>query len=244
MRIILIIKVGSTLPAILAGRGDFEDWIAAGLGVDRKQVHVTALTNGDKLPDYKLISGVVITGSHFMVTEHRDWSEYAAKWLPGAVERRIPILGICYGHQLLAYSLGGKVADNPKGLEFGTIEVNLHDMALADPLFHGIDNPLRVHACHTQSVLDLPPHAEALASSEMDRHQAFIVGECAWGVQFHPEFDAAIMSEYIDHYRQTLSEEGVDPDKALSNVADTDYGPKLLARFYQLIKEHERDEVR
>ena len=58
-----------------------------------------------------------------MVTEHREWTECAAWWLRGAVERKIPTLGICYGHQLLAYALGGEVGDNPNGLEAGSEKI-------------------------------------------------------------------------------------------------------------------------
>jgi len=211
----------------------------SGLGVEKEQTSVVEVINGCKLPDYKEICGVVITGSHSMVTEHKDWSEYAANWLPGAVERQIPTLGICYGHQLLAYSLGGKVADNPKGWEFGTVQVNLNSIAQNDLLLQDLDNPIKVHACHTQSVLDLPPDARALASSELDRNQAFVVGERAWGVQFHPEFDAEIISEYVNHYRKELSQEGIDPDETLNNVSDSAYGPQILAKFYHLIEKHE-----
>jgi GMP synthase (glutamine-hydrolysing) len=240
MRKILIIKVGRTLPALLTRRGDFEDWILSGMGVKREQTIVVEVINGHKLPDYQDISGIVITGSHSMVTEHRDWSEYAAKWLPQAVERRIPTLGICYGHQLLAYSLGGKVASNPKGREFGTVEVRLNGMAQEDLLLQGLDNPIKVHVCHTQSVINLPSGAKLLASSDRDRNQAFVIGDQVWGVQFHPEFDAEIVGEYINYYRKLLSEEGIDPDETLNNVSDTAYGPEILARFYKIIKEHER----
>ena len=237
MRKILIVKVGSTLPSLLARRGDFDDWILTGMGIEREQANVVEVNTGGMLPDYADISGVVITGSHSMVTEHRDWSEYTAKWLPGAVERQIPTLGICYGHQLLAYSLGGNVADNPKGREFGTVEVRLNGVARNDLLLQGLDSPIKVHVCHTQSVLALPPTAKLLASSKRDLHQAFVVGDCVWGVQFHPEFDAEIVGEYINTYRHSLLEEGIDTDEALNKVSDTAYGPEILSRFYRIVKD-------
>lgn len=123
MRRAVIIKVGKTFGSLLPGAGDFEHWILAGMGMDRERAHVIHVCEGAPLPDYDAISGVIITGSHEMVTEQLDWSERTATWLPGLVERKIPVLGICYGHQLLAYAMGGKVGDNPLGMHFGTVNI-------------------------------------------------------------------------------------------------------------------------
>ena len=239
MRPLLIIKVGRTLPAIAAKRHDFEDWIISGMEIPREQVKVVEVNTGIKLPHYDEISGVVITGSHNMVTEQLGWSEYTAEWLPGAVERDIPTLGICYGHQLLAYSLGGKVADNPNGRECGTVEVTLNDLARNDLLLGDMEKRIRVHVFHTQSVVQLPPGARVLAESGMDRHQAFVVGERVWGTQFHPEFDAEIVVNYINHYRELLLQGGVDPEGRLKLVSDTPFGALILRRFYKIVKDSE-----
>src|SRR5271157_4820969 len=101
---ILILKMGSTLTSLKSQRGDFEDWIIAGAGLPRSDVRVVDLPAGDALPSSDGEAGVIVTGSHTMVTERKDWSERAAEWLRNAVSRRLPVLGICYGHQLLAYA--------------------------------------------------------------------------------------------------------------------------------------------
>ena len=136
---ILIVKTGSTLPELQARRGDFEDWTLARLGVDAARV--VDVTRGERLPDATGFGGVVVTGSHDMVTEHLPWSERTAEWLAGAVARQVPTLAICYGHQLLAYALGGDVNDNPQGAEYGTVEVALAPEAAADPLLVALDRP-------------------------------------------------------------------------------------------------------
>ncbi len=124
---ILIIKTGSTYPSLAKHKGDFEDWILAGLGIDPARAQIVDVTRGAALPEPAALSGVVITGSHAMVTEKRPWSERAAVWLKGAVEAQTPVLGICYGHQLLAHAFGGQVADNPRGRDIGTVEFTLND---------------------------------------------------------------------------------------------------------------------
>lgn len=233
---IVILKVGTTLPSLISKKGDFEDWIIAGMGLGKDEREVVDVQNGAALPAYEEIFGAVITGSHDNVTEHHPWSERLAGWLPEAVKRRIPILGICYGHQILAYALGGEVADNPGGWEFGTVDVHLAAGACGDELLGGLETPLKVHVTHTQTVLRLPEKARRLAFSERDGNQAFAVGGCAWGVQFHPEYDAEVVTEYIRHYRKFLRRQGQDPDELMVKSVDTPYGAAILRRFATFVK--------
>ena len=205
--------------------------------IDSDSAIIVDVFSGSPLPGFDGISGVVISGSHAMITEHQDWSERTVEWLLGAVERQIPILGICYGHQLIAYALGGEVGDNPNGCEFGTVEVNLNENARGDKLFGGFSTPMRVHVSHTQSVLRLPDNAKLLASSDVDINQAFVVGNSAWGVQFHPEFDAEIVIEYINQHREALLREHNSPDRIIERCLDTPHGSEMLKRFVEILNE-------
>lgn len=232
---VLIVKTGSTFPSLTSKKGDFEEWVISGMGIDIRDTFVVNVPNDWSFPEYREISGIVITGSHTMVTEHQDWSERTAEWLPAAIDRNIPLLGICYGHQLLAYALGGKVGNNPNGPEFGTVRAKLHTAAKKDRLFGILPDIVDVHVAHTQSVLSLPPRAQLLASSKIDRNQAFVIGSCAWGVQFHPEFDAEIVGEYVHRYRQVLQEKGVAPEVLIQNSRETPCGSVLLKRFCEIV---------
>jgi GMP synthase (glutamine-hydrolysing) len=235
MRELIILKTGSTLPTLLTRKGDFTDWIAGGLEADSAVVRVVDAENGDALPAYDAVAGVVITGSHAMVTERQPWSERTAAWLPGLVERGIPTLGICYGHQLLAHALGGEVGDNPNGREFGTVSIELTAEAADDPLLGGLPARLPVQVCHTQSALTLPAGARRLAQGDRDANQAFVVGEAAWGVQFHPEFDAEVVKTYIEHYAERLRAEGKDPTALIAGCDDTPIGTTILRRFGEIV---------
>jgi GMP synthase (glutamine-hydrolysing) len=233
---ILIMKTGSTLPGLKSRKGDFENWITAGMGVNADDVTVVDVTAAEPLPPNGQFAGVVVTGSHSMVTEHARWSERAARWLALEVDAKTPTLGICYGHQLLAYALGGTVEENPRGWELGTVEITLEEPAAQDELLGGFDSAMKVQSSHTQSVTRLPRKAVRLASSPRDGNHAFKVGKTAWGVQFHPEFDREIVQTYIEHCRKQLIAEGQDPDRLIRESQDTSCGTEILQRFAQVSK--------
>jgi GMP synthase (glutamine-hydrolysing) len=236
MNRLLIIKTGTTLAPLLQQRGDFEDWIRAGMGVARERVDVVSVFEGAELPDPQQISGAVITGSSAMVSHREPWSERTAHWLRGAVDQGTPILGICYGHQLLAHALGGRVAPNPLGREIGTVPVRLEASTARDPLLASFAGSLRIHVSHVESVLELPTAGVRLAASDGDPNCAFFVGPAAWGVQFHPEFDAHLMRGYIEERRALLRAENLDADALLNSVTECPDGTALLRRFSELVK--------
>lgn len=238
MRPILIVKVGSAAPVIGADKPDIDRWIADGLDVGDDLIRVCIPNNGEPLPNPLDVSGVVVTGSAAMVTDKEEWSERTALWLRDVVAAEVPILGICYGHQLLAYALGGVVDNNPNGIEMGTVDIHLTDAGKVDDLFRGLPTQFLAQASHTQSVLALPEGAYVLASNGVDLHHAFKYGTSTWGVQFHPEFDVPYMRALIEHRRAHLLAKGLPVDQMLAQVRDTPLAYDLLARFAQWVKKH------
>ncbi len=232
---LLIVKTGTTLASLAGECGDFEDWISAGMGLDRNRVTVIAAFEGEDLPDPKRFAGVVVTGSSAMVSHRETWSERTAEWLRSAVGCATPVLGICYGHQLLAHALGGRVGPNPRGRQIGTVHVRLAEEAAGDALLAGFGGSLRAHASHTEAVLELPDAAVWLGSSKGDPNTAFSCGTASWGVQFHPEFDAHVMRRYIEERRELLIAEDIDADNRLATVEECPDGATLLRRFAELL---------
>jgi GMP synthase (glutamine-hydrolysing) len=233
---LLIVKTGGTLPELRAQRGDYEEWIAAGTGFARGEVDVVAVAQGEPLPAPESPAGVVITGSSAMVSHREPWSERTADWLARAVECDTPVLGICYGHQLLAHALGGEVGPNPRGREIGTVVVRALAPARRDALLGVWGEAEPAQVTHLESVLALPAGAVRLAESDLDPVQAFAASERAWGVQFHPEFDAETTRAYIAARRDRVRAEGLNPEALLADVRDTPSGPRLLRRFAELIR--------
>lgn len=234
-RPLAILKTGTTEPSLRKRRGDFEDWFRTGLDLEPEDTPVVAVHAGGRLPWHGSLSGCLLTGSSAMITSRADWSERTKAWLRRALEAELPILAVCYGHHLLAEAAGGRADWNPRGREIGTARVHLTPAAAEDPLLAGLESPLIVQESHSQSVLELPPEAVLLASNEADPCQGFRLGRCAWGLQFHPEFDADIVAGYLESRREALESEGVDVEACRATLEDGTAGASILARFADLV---------
>ena len=120
MRPLLLIQTGEAPDALHSRFGGFADWFREAMRIQPAQMQVVRVDEGAPLPAPHAIAGAVITGSAAMVTERADWSEHTAEWIRDAMTAQTPLFGVCYGHQLMAHALGGKVGWLPEGGEIGT----------------------------------------------------------------------------------------------------------------------------
>jgi len=233
---LLLLQVGHTFEEIAREYGDYDLWFRRALDVPEAEFEVRRVFAGDPLPEHHEYAGIVVSGSWSMVTDKEDWSERTASYLAKSVERDVPTLGVCYGHQLLAHALGGEVGDNPQGRNSGSTEVRLNDAARQDALFSGFYPRMLVQVSHYQRVLRLPEGATLLGTCDRDPNHAVRLGERVWGVQFHPEFDARTSRQYIEMRRERIASEGLSPDALIAGVRDSDDGKHLLRRFRDLTR--------
>lgn len=231
MKSILIIRTGRAPETIRARHGDFPHWFRLGAGLLPQQLRIVDVAAGESLPPPRDVAGAMITGSGAMVTELAPWSERTAGWIRDAMDIELPLFGVCYGHQLMAHALGGRVDYLPGGREIGTQSIELLPDAPHDPLAASLPASFRAHTTHEQSVLEPPRGSTTLARSARDPHQLLRHGPQAISTQFHPEFNAEVMRAYIKRKHADLQREGADPRHIFSAVAATPVARRLLRQF-------------
>jgi len=213
---------------------DYDVLLKDGMELPANSHEVFDLPNGDKLPDNIDFAGIVISGSSKILSDGISWLEDTAEWLRKQVAKNTPILGICFGHQLLAYTFGGKVTDNPKGIEVGTKTIDFNENAKCDQLLKDFCPSILAQVSHVQSVTELPENAIVLAFSELESHHAFRIGENIWGLQFHPEFDAAIIHKII--VSKSVRYPGkLNVQKLISEIEETPKSYSILKKFGEIV---------
>ena len=160
--------------------------------------------DGEPRPSLDGIAGVVLFGSSYNV-EHADEQRFIAdarSLTIEAVERELPYLGICFGAQMLAWSLDAPVVKAPVR-EVGYEPIRPNDEAEIDPLLGHYADGDHVFQWHMDT-FGLPEGAVRLASGDRVANQAYRVGERAWGVQWHFEIDRPELEQWL------VSFEGAD----------------------------------
>jgi GMP synthase (glutamine-hydrolysing) len=175
--------------------------------------------------------GIIISGSQSSVYHDEPWMAELATWVRGAIDAELPVLGVCWGHQLLAQIMGGTVEDRG-AYELGYVEV---DQVQNDPLFDGLPNPFVAFATHSDEVTALPDDVTVLARNDAGI-QAFRKGD-TYGVQFHPEYDMRTAEDMIQ--RKDISMrviqralDSVSPD----NVEAAQQTKQLFTNFLGLVE--------
>jgi len=229
MRRVLVLQAGSADPRVVARFGDYPDWFAR-LMTPRVALYVVRPYEVEP-PPIRDFDAVLITGSPRSVTEPEPWMEDAATYALTAARSR-PVLGVCFGHQLLARALGGAVVPNPAGREAGTAAVELTEAGARDPLFAGLPRALLVQQTHADHVTELPSAATLLATNSFSRVQAFAAGESIRAVQFHPEIDAE-RSRALNECRRELLDRNAPGGCAavLGSILPTPLSERVLSNW-------------
>ena len=162
------------------------------------------------LPDHFDYDGIVVTGSSSSVYWDDEWIRNLVSYVAEADDRQIPLLGVCFGHQVVAEALGGTV-DDMGDFELGYSDVRRTASDEGDDLLAGIDERFTVFTSHGDAVVELPSGADLLAENEYGVH-AFR-RDHAFGVQFHPEYDTET-AEKIARSKEFL------PDEQIQSVLD------------------------
>ncbi len=242
MKKLLIVKTGKTLKSVIEKVGDFEDLIINKTSLRIDEVIIYKPFKNDDFPEMNRIKGIIITGSHSMVTDDLPWIKSLSKWLKYSIDEfSIPVLGLCFGHQLLAKICGGQVDYHPIKKEIGSREIFLTEEGRKNRLFKGFPDKFTGYLIHEQSVLRLPSGAKRLAYNNFENNQAFYLKDNIWGVQFHPEFTFEVIKEYILNDKDELSKNGFKPSELIENLHRDTLGKKLIKNFLEIINNKKLD---
>lgn len=236
---VLILHTGNPDEVLAARFGSYADQLRRAAGLHPDDVRTVAVYLGDTPRPPGHYRAALITGSPAMVTDHEPWSEQTAAWLRNAASHGLPLFGVCYGHQLLAHALGGRVGYNPAGREIGSRPIEWLTAGADsagrpdDPLMAGLPSPFLAQTMHMQSVLEPPPGARVLARSALDGVQALRLAPHVVSTQFHPEFTADFVRAHLARYRDRYAQEGLDSVALERGVRDTPIASGLIRRFLQ-----------
>jgi len=227
---LVVVQTGTAAPEIVRQRGDYPEWFNRALGAELPVVRAHL---GEALELPAGTQGVLVSGSPLSLTQPEPWMDDVAEELLRIGERGTPVLGVCFGHQLIGRAAGSQVVRNPKGREIGTVRVQLTAAGRTDPLFRGWvpeDGFVEVQATHCDSVDPVPASATLLASNERCATQALRFSDAVASVQFHPELRPETLRALIDSRAGALRGEGLDPDSLRADVRET-ASAQLLRAF-------------
>ncbi|MEQ1648027.1 MAG: type 1 glutamine amidotransferase [Hyphomicrobiaceae bacterium] len=194
---------------------------------ERVRTFTLNTADGERLPQGMGLDdfdGAVISGSPLSVYEDRAEVRDQLGLAREVFERGIPTFGSCYGLQLMTQALGGRVRLNPKGREIGVARgIMLTDAGREHPMYRAKPAAFDALCSHQDEVEALPEGATLLASNHVSDVQAAVIERGAssfWGVQYHPEFDFAMIAAIIAKQAQRHIDEGLARSEAeVSEIA-------------------------
>ncbi len=186
--------------------------------------------------------GWIVTGSKHGVYDPLPWIEPLKAFLRETYAAKVPIVGICFGHQILAEAMGGKVVKSDRGWGCG---VHNYRMASGEPWITGERETVNVHAMHQDQVIEKPEGARVIASSDFCEFAGLAYGDHALSIQPHPEFERGYEADLI---RMRQGGDGIPDDiadhamKTLDKGVDNDVLAGWIVAFFQRATAHPKQE--
>ena len=182
-------------------------------------------------PDVGSADGFIITGSPASVHDKLPWIVQLEDLIREFNEQRVPLVGLCFGHQIIAKALGGRVSHNPGGWRFGVAET---DYAKFTSWMEPPISPVRLHACHSEQVSILPPGALLLGGDSFCPIASFALGDHIFTTEYHPEFNQAFMISLADAYRGEMPDEVLDAGREqLRGALHAELFARWMAQFFE-----------
>jgi GMP synthase-like glutamine amidotransferase len=197
------------------------------------EYEIISVVENEQLPPLDEIEALLITGSSHGVYDPLPWIGPLKEFIRNAYQRHIPMVGICFGHQIMAEALGGHAGKSDKGWGLGRHAYQLQN--LPENLAPKVDQ-IHITASHQDQVLTQPPAAQVIAKSEFTPFAGLYYPEGpAISVQPHPEFDDDF-SQTLFTKRKNVVFDPKDADQALASLSAPSSAAimgAMFVRFYQ-----------
>lgn len=205
-----LLQCGYIAPDVAAGHGDYPEAFADLLGPQGVDLVTYDVQQGPVPTDPRAHHGWLVSGSASSAYDDLQWIPPVERFLRRLVEVEAPLVAVCFGHQLLAQALGGRVARAEAGWGVG-----VHRYELVGPVRPWMDPPpadgaFRMIASHQDQVVDLPAEATVIARTDHCPVAAFTVGPRALAIQPHPEFSAEVSRGLIGLRRDLIGDDRSD----------------------------------
>lgn len=182
--------------------------------------------------DPSAFDGIMITGSPASVHDAAPWINRLEGLIRDIMDRDIPLFGACFGHQMIAKTLGAPVVRNPDGWGHGAIEVT----RVAQTPWSGPDETFALYGSHNEQVGSLPPGAQRIFESPGCSIAGFAIGRSVFTVQHHPEmtrdFIVDLIEEYADYVGEAVTQTARDSVKA-HPVSSRPFAEEIASFFEQ-----------
>ena len=224
-----ILVCGHAIDEVAKNHGDYGDWFVTLLAGNGFTFEIYPVVDMEFPASIHDADGWLLTGSRHGAYEDHAFIPRLEQFVREAYAAHVPMAGICFGHQLIAQALGGKVEKYHGGWAVGRQDYTFED--------HG---PVSLNAWHQDQVTELPKDARVIAGNDFCKHAGLVYGDRVYTVQPHPEFSNPIMAEYIELRRDPAIYDEAMMDRAIECTAlpnDEALLAREIAAFFKQTRE-------
>lgn len=221
-----ILHCGHTAPYVIARHGEYAEMFQRLLAGPGRDFVTWDVVDGDFPNGPDAADAWVMTGSPLGVYEDHPFIAPLEALTRDIVAAQRPFAGICFGHQLIAQALGGKVVKHPGGWRMGPQPYRIE----------GAQDPMQLHAWHQDQVTVAPPGAQVIASGPDCAIAGMTIGEHVLSLQAHPEFTDAVVEDLITARRDApnfANAPFADVEARLGAPIDRDWAAQRIGTFLE-----------
>lgn len=218
-----ILQTGHAPDALIGRTGDYGDMFKRLLGGHGFDFRVYSVVDMEFPQGVHECDGWLLTGSRHGAYEDHPFIAPLEDFIREAYAERVPLVGVCFGHQIIAQALGGKVEKYSGGWSVGPTRYRMNG------------EEIRLNAWHQDQVVKVPEGAEVVATSPFCENAALIYGDRAFTVQAHPEFDNAFLADLIAARGRGLVPERLlaEAEAGLADPVDQRAMARQIAEFFK-----------